>query len=143
MVVLIERDLVTPEVTLGRLYIDGRYLCETLEPPENSNRKGLDAVPAGEYRCKVSYSPSFKRETVELLGVPNRSKILLHSGNFPKDTRGCIVVAARRTETRSIWGESKVLEKKITEKVKHSNEPVIVTITYADHVKMELEEVKV
>ena len=142
MVIKIVRDTFTPTTTLGKLYVDCKLVCETLEPPVNENRRGLDAIPAGEYPCEVSYSPSFKRDTVELLNVPNRSQILIHSGNFPRDTRGCIIVAARRTADHTIWGDSKILEKKITEKVRE-NEGTTVLITNAENITTHLEEVKV
>jgi hypothetical protein len=78
--------------TLGRLYIDGDYACRTLERPWLNNQQSVSCIPAGTYRGAIQYSPHFQRELPELLDVPGRSQILLHVGNSPSDSQGCILV---------------------------------------------------
>ena len=48
-------------------------------------------MPLGHYSCQRHFSTKFGA-TWELVEVPNRSAIILHWGNFPKDTKGCILL---------------------------------------------------
>lgn len=50
-------------------------------------------IPSGElYQVKVTMSPKFNKETPELLNVPNRSGIRIHTGNYPEDCSGCLLI---------------------------------------------------
>lgn len=71
--------------TLGTLSLEGQHLAYTLERPEVQ-------IPAGTYSVEIRYSPRFKRPLPHLLDVPGRSDILIHAGNWPRDTEGCILV---------------------------------------------------
>lgn len=79
------RTLSTPLSTSGELALDGQKECYTLERPEVQ-------IPTGLYKIEIRYSPRFNRPLPHLLDVPGRSDILLHSGNWPRDTEGCILV---------------------------------------------------
>lgn len=71
----------------GKLITDG-FECVTLE------RHDI-AVPCGTYRVTLYQSPS--HGLVPLLhDVPGRSMIEIHEGNFEWNSKGCILVAARR-----------------------------------------------
>ena len=50
---------------------------------------GDTAIPAGRYRLAWSYSPRFKKFTLELIGVPGFGGIRVHAGNNASLTRGC------------------------------------------------------
>ena len=69
---------------LGELFYRGVKLCDTLE------RQGVE-VRVGTYRLSMSHSPRFKRELPRIT-VPNRTGILMHAGNYSKDSNGCILV---------------------------------------------------
>jgi len=71
--------------TTRKLSIDSQPECYTLERPEVQ-------IPLGSYEIEIRYSPRFKRLLPHLLNVPGRSDILIHSGNWPRDTEGCILV---------------------------------------------------
>lgn len=61
---------------------------DTIEP--NKDRR----IPKGEYNVQWHDSPRF-RERLPLLYnelVPKSRAILIHRGNFPKDTEGCILL---------------------------------------------------
>lgn len=101
--------------TIGRLYIEGIYFCDTLEPTwrdigrDRPGRKipGRTAIPEGRYAVAVSWSPKFKRWLPLLLHVPQFSGIRIHAGNTEDDTAGCILpglntVKGRVTDSR-IW----------------------------------------
>jgi Family of unknown function (DUF5675) len=81
----LKRNLLTSLSTSGLLDIDGQFECYTLERPEVQ-------IPLGTYGIEIRYSPRFKRPLPHLLDVPGRSDILIHSGNWPRDTEGCLLV---------------------------------------------------
>ena len=92
---LLIRDTFSKDSTIGELFINGERFCDTLENPWLDNQRNISCIPAGEYPVRLRYPrESATREYLHLLvqDVPNRDYILFHRGNFPKDTRGCILV---------------------------------------------------
>ena len=71
----------------GRLVINGRFFCNTLE------RKGYE-IPALCYPVRVTMSPRFKRLLPIVQNVPQRSGIRFHRGTKPEHSTGCILVVA-------------------------------------------------
>ena len=71
----------------GRLVINGRWFCNTLE------RVGYQ-IPALCYHVAVTHSPKFKRLLPIVQNVPQRSGIRFHVGKAPKHSTGCILVVA-------------------------------------------------
>lgn len=101
MKLLLERRYKKPGYTVGRLYMDGVFLCDTLEDRvrDLSREKkiaGKTAIPAGCYEVIVNISPKFKRKLPRLLNVPGFEGILIHRGNTPEDTAGCILVGENK-----------------------------------------------
>lgn len=83
----------TSKYTLGTLYIDGHYFCETLEDQEREEKIPHEtAIPLGTYKVVINMSIRFKRLMPLLLNVPNFEGIRIHAGNTDKDTDGCILV---------------------------------------------------
>jgi hypothetical protein len=80
--------------TFGVLKIDGRVFCVTLEPQDKGNKKNISCIPEGTYTCKRNMSPKYG-ETFEITNVPNRSHVLIHSGNVVKHTKGCVLLARK------------------------------------------------
>ena len=76
----------------GRLVIDGRWFCDTLE------RKGYQILPLC-YHVAVTQSPKFKRLLPIVQNVPNRSGIRIHRGTKPEHSTGCILVVADNKQT--------------------------------------------
>ncbi len=77
----------------GRLVIDGRWFCNTLE------RKGVE-IPALCYHVCVTQSPRFKRLLPIVQNVPQRSGIRFHAGWKPEHSTGCILVPDRAKEDK-------------------------------------------
>ena len=75
----------------GRLVINGRWFCSTLE------RVGYQ-IPALCYHVAVTMSPKFKRLLPIVQNVPGRSGIRFHVGKVPKHSTGCILLPDRETE---------------------------------------------
>lgn len=81
--------------TIGELYIDKKYIADTLEDrvrPEGEKVYGKTAIPEGTYEVKLTYSPRFKKMLPEILNVPNFSGIRIHSLNKAEESEGCIGV---------------------------------------------------
>ena len=92
---LLIRDTFSKKSTLGELFLNGERMCDTLENPWLDNQRNISCIPEGEYRVRLRLPrESATREYLHLLvqDVPNRNYVLFHRGNFPKDTRGCILV---------------------------------------------------
>ena len=93
------RTLLTPDYTLGRLFVDGLYECWTLEDqvrPAGEKVKGATAIPAGTYKVTIDLSHRFGKMMMHVLDVPNFDGIRIHSGNTTRDTEGCILVGYDR-----------------------------------------------
>ena len=75
----------------GRLVIDGRWFCSTLE------REGYE-IPALCYPVRVTQSPKFKRLLPLVTDVPQRTGIRFHRGTKPEHSTGCILVPDREIE---------------------------------------------
>ena len=73
----------------GRLVIDGRWFCNTLE------RKGVE-IPALCYHVAVTQSPRFKQLLPIVQNVPQRSGIRIHRGSKPEHSTGCVLVPAEK-----------------------------------------------
>jgi hypothetical protein len=98
----VERLWKKPAYTVGRLFVDGKLFCNTLEDTvrDLSNEKkvyGKTAIPYGEYKVVYNWSPKFGRNLPRLLNVPAFEGILIHPGNTADDSAGCILVG-RNTE---------------------------------------------
>ena len=92
---LVIRETFTEVSTIGNLYLNGEWLCDTLELPYLDNQRSISCIPAGEYKVRIrTAQESSSRNYLHLLieDVKDRKYILVHIGNFPKDTRGCILV---------------------------------------------------
>lgn len=80
--------------TLGGLQVYRKellYECKTLELPWRDNEKRVSCIPANHYPAILHESPSFG-DCVWIKEVPGRTHILIHHGNYNRDTLGCILV---------------------------------------------------
>ena len=96
MLITLIRDTFTPAETLGKLLIDGKPFCDTLEPPVVPNAQHpKGAIPEGWYKIQVTHSPKFGRLLPLLYYVPGFDGIRIHAGNNRDHTSGCILVGER------------------------------------------------
>jgi len=94
-----------PEYTIGKLFIDDKYFCDTLEDtvrPDGVKVYGKTAIPAGTYKIELVPSYRFQRLMPMLLDVPNFSGVLIHWGNIEDDTDGCILVGQNKIKGKVI-----------------------------------------
>jgi len=96
MKVNVKRVQIDPDVTIGRLTVDGSpFECWTLEDPvrpDGVKIHGETAIPAGTYVVELTQSPRFKRVLPLLLNVANFVGVRIHTGNSVEDTHGCLLV---------------------------------------------------
>lgn len=93
MILTLIRDYFTPAETLGKLYIDRKPFCDTIEPPAVPNAQHpKGCIPLGWYKVQVTKSPKFGRLLPLLCYVPGFDGIRIHAGNNRDHTSGCILV---------------------------------------------------
>ena len=77
------------DYTLGQLTC-GQFACFTLELPDRDNEKFVSCIPNGLYMVRRNHSHTFGKGFI-VKGVVGRTGILIHKGNYTKDTKGCIL----------------------------------------------------
>ena len=92
--------------TVGKLYLNGVYFCDTLEDKNRDlNKNGIfdgsekkvyseTCIPFGQYKVIINQSPRFKRLMPRLINVPHFDGILIHNGVTEKNSAGCILVGS-------------------------------------------------
>ena len=86
-----------PGGTNGKLFLNGRLQCYTIELPWLDNRPRVSCIPEGTFRTRWRYSLKFKRHLL-LEGVSGRDLILVHPANDAvKELRGCIAPVSKLT----------------------------------------------
>jgi hypothetical protein len=109
------------DYTIGRLYVDGVYLCDTLEDTDRGLSSamtsaeikalkvfGKTAIPRGMYFVDMqTVSPRFRLRkwakahggrVPRLQGVRGFDGVLIHPGNTASDTDGCVLVGYNKTK---------------------------------------------
>lgn len=105
--------------TIGRIYVDGKYVCDTVEDRDRGlsqslpvsvniakKRKGMTAIPTGRYRVTLDVqSPKYSKfksyawcngYLPRLINVPAFDGILIHAGNSAADSAGCLLVGENK-----------------------------------------------
>lgn len=93
----LRRAYFKPTYTIGHLYIDNVYFCDTLEDPWREVKIPHETcIPLGTYKVIITMSNRFKKLMPLLVNVPNFEGIRIHSGNVSADTSGCILVGQNK-----------------------------------------------
>ena len=127
MELILKRIALRSEYTIGKLYVDGEYACDTIEDTVRDLDKdgkfangevkiqGKTAIPYGRYEItmkvkspkysnfsKYSWANKYDGYLPRLLNVPHFDGVLIHVGNSALDSEACVLV-----------GENKVVGKVI------------------------------
>ncbi|MCK9445712.1 DUF5675 family protein [bacterium] len=93
--IILERIFNGSDYTIGKLYIDDKYFCDTLENViRNTDIKEhykSTAIPYGRYKIIMNLSKKFKKIIPQLIDVEGFNDIRIHSGNFSTDTESGIL----------------------------------------------------
>ena len=115
MDLILKRIFKGTDYTIGNLYVNGDKFSDTLEDTDRGlnstmnlddikkiKKAGITAIPTGRYKITLNVqSPKFKHYKQyefcdgylpRLVGVPGFDGILIHIGNYPADTDGCLLV---------------------------------------------------
>lgn len=115
MDLILKRIFKGTDYTIGNLYVNGDKFSDTLEDTDRGlnstmnlddikkiKKAGITAIPTGRYKITLNVqSPKFKYYKQyefcdgylpRLVGVPGFDGILIHIGNYPADTDGCLLV---------------------------------------------------
>ena len=100
-----------PTYTIGKLYIDGEYFCDTLEDKDRGLTDSMfvseiskikikkeTAIPTGTYKVTITYSNRFKKNMPLINDVKGFEGIRIHSGNTNQDTEGCVLVGFNKVK---------------------------------------------
>ena len=123
----LKRIALRSEYTIGKLYVDGEYVCDTIEDTVRDLDKdgkfangevkihGETAIPYGRYEvtmkvrspkysnfAKYSWAKKYDGYLPRLLNVPHFDGILIHAGNTAADTEGCICVGLNKVVGRVV-----------------------------------------
>lgn len=117
MKLLVERLWKKEDYTIGKLYVDGEFFCNTLEDKDRGlkstmalaeitklKKASVTAIPTGTYNVRMDIiSPKYSSKEwyikncngakmPRLMEVPGYAGILIHPGNTAKETLGCLLV---------------------------------------------------
>jgi hypothetical protein len=129
--------------TIGKLYLNDKYFCDTLEDTDRGLRSTMSveeiekikvysqtAIPTGTYKIDMNtVSPKFKDRAwakpyggklPRLINVKGYSGVLIHVGNKPEDTLGCILVGENKVKGQVI-NSTATFNRLMTELSKDSN----------------------
>lgn len=125
MIIEVKRTFKGPKYTIGHMYIDGKYFCDTMEDvdrglddlmslEEIKSKKvyGETAIPQGIYTISMNtVSPKFKNRTwakkydgivPRLLDVKGYDGVLIHPFNTAEESLGCIGVGFNKVKGKII-----------------------------------------
>lgn len=125
MKLLLRRIFKGPKYTIGKLFINGVYECDTLEDQDRGLTSqmsleeikakkvyGVTAIPTGTYSINMTtVSPKFKDRAwakpykgilPRLENVKGYEGVLIHVGNKAEDTLGCILVGENKVKGQVI-----------------------------------------
>lgn len=96
---------------LGKVFVDGTFICYSIENPDRAVKiMDKTAIPEGIYKVGKRLSPHFGVEVPWIMDVPGFQDVLIHWGNTVASTHGCLVVGLRIGQ---LEGQRAVLDSKL------------------------------
>ena len=130
MQLLLKRIYTCSGYTIGHLYVDNVYLCDTLEDTDRGLSQDMTveqikkikipkvtSIPIGVYKILMNViSPKYSKRQyyIDVCGgkvprldnVPGFSGVLLHCGNVAEDTEGCILVGRNLVKGKVLYSKA-------------------------------------
>lgn len=111
MDLLVKRINFTDDYTEGQLFVNGVYVCDTLEDKDrvldssmsedeilHKKVYGRTAIPTGRYNVIIDWSNKFQKNLIHLLNVKGFDGIRIHSLNEASQSLGCIGVGKKTSD---------------------------------------------
>lgn len=116
MEIFVKRIAKKADYTIGKVYINGVYLCDSIEDKDRGLKQSMSlseirnikipkqtAIPSGNYEVTLNVkSPTFSQKQFyknycdgrvpRLLNVPGFDGILMHCGSTQNSSAGCIIL---------------------------------------------------
>jgi len=134
MNLVLHRTIFTEDSTIGGLFIDGRFVCYTLEDKDRKLETGgkkiyaKTAIPRGTYEVIINFSNRFKEYMPLVLRVPQFEGIRIHIGNTAADTEGCILLGKLKGANQILKSKDAYNEVMKILKSVEKNEKIQITI---------------
>ena len=101
MKAILNRLVLEDKQTLGWFYLydelNEMFKMAVLEPAFKDNKNNISSVCSGIYKVALRYSPKYGWH-YHILDVSGRSLILIHFGNYYRDTEGCLLAGNNFTD---------------------------------------------
>lgn len=134
MKITLKRIFTNSQYTIGHLYVDGTWVCDTCEDSDRGLKDSMSldeikarkikdrtAIPQGNYKVTMNViSPRFSKKKYykdfcggrlpRLVGVKGFDGVLIHIGNTDKDSSGCIIVGYNK-EKGKVLNSKEAFEK--------------------------------
>ncbi|MFZ6664531.1 DUF5675 family protein [Peijinzhouia sedimentorum] len=79
----------------GQIFINGQFICHTIELPWKNNKRNISCIPEGVYSLRKNYNENLGC-FVEVCNVPNRSNIkIVAAKNALKELDGSIAPVSK------------------------------------------------
>ena len=155
MQITVKRSYRGNNYTVGHLYIDGKFFCDTMEDVDRGLNdrmpltqiksikiKGKTCIPYGTYAVsmdiqspkysnytKYPYALAVKGKMPRVMDVPGFEGVLIHPGTTANDTEGCLLVGENKVKGKLI--NSQITWKKLCKMLlEASNKKEKITISY-------------
>lgn len=137
--------------TIGRLFVDGKYFCDTIEDQDRGLTKEMPleeikkvkvhsetAIPTGTYKITLDVvSPKMSKQyfyiknanggrVPRLLNVPGYDGVLIHVGNKATQSAGCILVGIN--DIKGMVTHSKETFQKLYKVLQDAKNEITITI---------------
>ncbi|NNE58074.1 MAG: hypothetical protein HKN36_08210 [Hellea sp.] len=144
MNIFVKRVVSNPDVTISRVYVDGRFFCHGLEDEYRARKvPGETRIPAGSYGLGLRREGGFHQRystlfgarhqgMIEIRDVPNFKHILIHIGNYDRDTAGCLLLGKAEYSAWAVW-QSKTTYVRFYQHVIDAVKAGDARITFEDH----------
>lgn len=155
MKLVVKRTYRGPNYTIGNLYVNDKFFCNTIEDVDRGltqdmskieiakrKVKGQTCIPYGTYIVtmnvvsakysnftKYPYATFVQGKMPRILNVPGFEGILIHPGTTQLDTDGCLVVGENKVKGKVINSQA-TWRKLCSVLLEASKKREVITITY-------------
>lgn len=155
MQLTVKRSYRGNDYTVGHLYVDGKFFCDTIEDTDRGLNqrmpltqiksikiKGKTCIPYGTYAismdipspkysnyAKYPYALVVKGKMPRVMDVPGFEGVLIHPGTTANDTEGCLLVGENKVKGK-LMNSQATWKRLCSVLLKAYNNKESITITY-------------